>query len=223
MKALLDPEEITQSPASAKKHISPPPKFEMPSSKPPASAKAARARSTRSASPSKIASPVKSKASPRKRQTKAMKEANEANAHAASATLQSALEDAASTVAASPSVDGEKAKAEVGSRVEVKANTKTTHTNVIVEVPAGSPQLPLPDDTEKMLETAKRMVEEAKALDGSTKAARKRKAEEVETDDIDAELPVQPAKKAKVLEEKLKREKVRTRALVGVTATLAIA
>jgi hypothetical protein len=34
---------------------------------------------------------------------------------------------------------------------------------------------------------------------------------------------VQPAKKAKVLEEKLKREKVRTRALVGVTATLAIA
>jgi hypothetical protein len=92
-------------------------------------------------------------------------------------------------------------------------------------MPSGSPQLPLPDDTEKMLETAKRMVEEAKALDGepSTKAARKRKAEEVETDDIDAELPVQPAKKAKVLEEKLKREKVRTRALVGVTATLAIA
>ena len=46
---------------------------------------------------------------------------------------------------------------------------------------------------------------------------------DIETDDIDAELPVQPAKKAKVLEEKLKREKVRTRALVGVTATLAIA
>ena len=57
----------------------------------------------------------------------------------------------------------------------------------------------------------------------SVKAARKRKVEQVETDDIDAELPVQPAKKAKVLEEKLKREKVRTRALVGVTATLAIA
>jgi hypothetical protein len=225
VKALLDPEEIMQSPASAKKHISPPPKFEMPSSKLPASMKAARARSTRSASPSKIASPVKPKASPRKRQTKAMKEANEANAHAASATLQSALEDAASTVAASPSVDDEKVKVEVESRVEVNGETETTHTNVIVEMPAGSPQLPLPDDTEQMLETAKRMVEEAKALDGepSTKAAKKRKVEEVETDDIDAELPVQPAKKAKVLEEKLKREKVRTRALVGVTATLAIA
>jgi hypothetical protein len=225
VKALLDPQEITQSPASAKKHISPPPKFELPASKPTPSTKAARARSTRSASPSKIASPVKSKASPRKRQTKAMKEANEANAQAASATLQSALEDAASTVAPSPSVDGEKVRVEVDSRVEVNGDTETTHTNVTVEMPAGSPELPLPEDTEQMLETAKRMVEEAKALDGepSTKAVRKRKAEEVETDDIDAELPVQPAKKAKVLEEKLKREKVRTRALVGVTATLAIA
>lgn len=154
-----------------------------------------------------------------------MKEANEANAVAASASLQSALEDAVSTIAPSPSVDGEKVKVEVDSRVEVNGDTETTHTNVTVEMPAGSPELPLPEDTEQMLETAKRMVEEAKALDGepSTKATRKRKVEEAETDDIDAELPVQPAKKAKVLEEKLKREKVRTRALVGVTATLAIA
>jgi hypothetical protein len=226
VKALLDPQEITQSPASAKKHISPPPKFEMPASKPPPSAKAARSRSTRSASPSKIASPIKPKASPRKRQTKAMKEANEANAQAASATLQSALEDAASTVAPSPSVDGEKVKVGVEPRVDVNGDTETTRTNVTAQMPAGSPELPLPEDTEQMLETAKRMVEEAKGLENgepSMKAARKRKVEEVETDDIDAELPVQPAKKAKVLEEKLKREKVRTRALVGVTATLAIA
>ena len=232
VKALLDPEEIVQSPASAKKHISPPPKFEMPTSKaslpPPSAKKAARARSTRSASPTKIASPVKNKASPRKpRQTKAMKEANIANAEAASATLQSALDDAASTAAPSPppALDGEKVKVEVDSRVDVNGETETTHTNITVEMPVGSPELPLPEDTEKMLETAKRMVEEAKALDGesSTKVTRKRKVEEVEASDIDAELPVQPAKKAKVLEEKLKREKVRARALVGVTATLAIA
>jgi hypothetical protein len=155
-----------------------------------------------------------------------MKEANEANAQAASATLQSALEDAASTVAPSPSVDGEKVKVEVESTVDVNGDTETTRTNVTVQMPAGSPALPLPEDTEQMLETAKRMVEEAKGLENgepSMKVARKRKVEEVETDDIDAELPVQPAKKAKVLEEKLKREKVRTRALVGVTATLAIA
>ena len=227
VKALLDPEEITQSPASAKKHISPPPKFEMAAAKlPPPSAKGSRSRANRSASPSKIASPVKSKASPRKRQTKAMKAANEANANAASASLQSALEDAASTVAPSPSVDGEKVKVEVDSRVDTNGETETTHTRVTVDMPAGSPELPLPEDTEKMLETAKQMVEEARALDGepsTAKPGRKRKVEEVEASDIDAELPVQPAKKAKVLEEKLKREKVRTRALVGVTATLAIA
>lgn len=226
MKALLDPQEITQSPASAKKHISPPPKFEMPASKPPPSIKAAKSRSTRSVSPSKTASPVKPKPSPRKRQTKAMKEANEANAQAASATLQSALDDAASTVGPLPPPDREKVKVEVESRVDVNGDKETTHTNVTVQMPAGSPELPLPQDTEQVLETAKRMVEEAKGLangEPSVKAARKRKVEEVETDDIDAELPVQPAKKAKVLEEKLKREKVRTRALVGVTATLAIA
>jgi hypothetical protein len=36
-------------------------------------------------------------------------------------------------------------------------------------------------------------------------------------------MPLQPAKKARVLEEKLKREKVRNRAIVGVTAMLGIA
>jgi hypothetical protein len=154
-----------------------------------------------------------------------MKEANIANANAASASLQAALDDAASTIAATPSVDGEKVKVEVESRVDVNGETETTRTLVTVGMPAGSPKLSMPEDTEKMLETAKKMVEEARALDGEAapKTARKRRVEEVENDDIDAKLPVQPAKKARVLEEKLKREKVRTRALVGVTATLAIA
>lgn len=234
IRALLDPTEITQSPASVKKDkkdIASPPPFEMPREKSklkPLTDKSARARSTRSMSPSKIASPVKSKASPRKRQTKAMKEANLANANAASASLQSALDDAASTAAADESpvpdaMDGETVKVEVDQAVEVHGTTETTHTNVTVEMPAHSPDLTLPEDAESMLETARRMVEEAKALESSPKASRKRKVEELEPSDIDAELPIQPAKKARVLEEKLKREKVRTRALVGVTATLAIA
>ena len=161
------------------------------------------------------------KASPRKRQTKADKQAAIANAEAASETLQSALNDAASIAAeeSSPALDGEKVKVEVDQSVDVTGNTETTHTNVTVEMPAGSPNLPLPKDTEKMLETAKKMVEEAKALEGSPKLSRKRKAEEVEPSDIDAELPLQPAKKAKVLEERIKREKVRNRAMVGVVAT----
>lgn len=157
-----------------------------------------------------------------------MKEAAIANANAASETLQSALNDAASVAAeeSSPTVDGpvgEKVKVEVDQSVDVSGNTETMHTNVTIEMPIGSPELPLPRDTEKMLETAKKMVEEAKTLEQSPKVSRKRKVEEAEPSDIDAELPIQPAKKAKVLEEKLKREKVRARALVGVAATLTIA
>jgi hypothetical protein len=185
-----------------------------------------KGRSIRSVSPSKIATPVKAgKASPRKRQTKAMKEANLANANAASAALQSTLDDAASSTAVQGErLDGvETVKVEVDQSVEINGDTETTHTNVTVEMPVGSSELPLPDDTEGMLETAKRMVDSAKTLDSSPKVSRKRKVDEIEPSDIDAEMPVQPAKKAKVLEEKLKREKVRTRALVGVTATLAIA
>ena len=154
-----------------------------------------------------------------------MKEANAANASAASAALQSALDDAVSSTAAQDeSVDGgEIVKVEVDQSVDVNGETETTHTNVTVEMPAGSPELPIPQSPEEILQTAKIMVEKAKTLESSPKVTRKRKIEEVEPSDIDAEMPVQPAKKAKVLEEKLKREKVRTRALVGVTATLAIA
>jgi hypothetical protein len=227
IKALLDNAEIIQSPSSAKKQIASPPAFDMPSGKlklAPSAAK--RARSTRSVSPSKIASPVKaSKASPRKRQTKAMKEANAAHATAASEALQSALDDAVSSTAVQDdSVDGaEIVKVEVEQSVDINGETETTHTNVTVEMPTGLPDLQMPENAEHMLEVAKKMVEQAKTLESSPKMSRKRKVEEIEPSDIDAEMPVQPAKKAKILEEKLKREKVRTRALVGVTATLAIA
>ena len=162
-----------------------------------------------------------------------MKEANAANAAAASETLQAALETAASEPPQSVEPEGkpgaeEKVKIEVEQNVAVQNGVETTTTNVSVEMPAGSPELPLPEDTEAMIEKAKKMVEEAKQLEAantseSGKISKKRKAEEPVDGDLDAALPLQPAKKAKVLEEKLKREKVRNRALVGVTATLAIA
>ncbi|KIW87523.1 uncharacterized protein Z519_11846 [Cladophialophora bantiana CBS 173.52] len=238
IRALLDPTDITQTPSSAKKPIAAPPRFELPAdkAKAPASTKAPRSRATRSSSPAKVASPTKVKASPRKRQTKAQKEANIANANAASATLQSALDDAASVAETeskpespalpSPPVtnpEPEMVKVEVDQSIEVDGATETTHTTVTVDMPVSVPELPLPEDTEKMLETARKMVEEAKALESSPKVSKKRKAQEPEPSDIDAELPAQPVKKARVLEEKLKREKVRTRAIFGVTATLAIA
>ncbi|KAL2399361.1 hypothetical protein ABEF92_003536 [Exophiala dermatitidis] len=238
IRALLDPAELAQTPSSSKKPIAAPPRFEFPEDKtrlaPPT--KTPRSRATRSVSPSKVGSEMKKQASPRKRQTKAQKEANLAHANAASATLQSALDDAASVadtepktespqLSTEPATDGEKVKVQVEESVEVDGTTETTHTNVTVEMPPGSPELPLPEDTEKMLETARRMVQEAKALEDSPKVSRKRKAPEPESEpsDVDQEPSEQPAKRARLLEEKLKKEKVRNRAVLGLTATLAIA
>jgi len=146
-------------------------------------------------------------------------------AREASATLQATLNDATSvTPAPSESVDGEKVTVEVESNVERKGNTETTTTNVKIEMPAGSAELPLPESPEQMIEAAKRMVEEAKKAEGdSSSSASKRKAEELEDDTDEAgDNELQPAKKARLLERELKTEKVRNRAMIGVAATLAL-
>jgi len=146
-------------------------------------------------------------------------------AREASATLQATLNDATSvTRAPSESVDGEKVTVEVESNVERKGNTETTTTNVKIEMPAGSAELPLPESPEQMIEAAKRMVEEAKKAEGdSSSSASKRKAEELEDDTDEAgDNELQPAKKARLLERELKTEKVRNRAMIGVAATLAL-
>ncbi|KAL2221868.1 putative apses transcription factor [Thermoascus aurantiacus ATCC 26904] len=267
VRALLDSREIVQSPSTAKKQITPPPKFEMPpmeptSQLPPAS----RTRSRRSASPSKkLGSPRKS------RQTRSAKEANVAAPTAASATLQSALDTAAST-ADSESVDGaveqngevnveekvaeepeqktetksesketaatevdEKVKEDAENTVEVRKDVEASQTSVSVEMPVSLPEPPPPEDMEKMIAKAKEMVEEATkqqaeaetaaASSSSPNAAKKRKSDELveEGEEQIADVRAQPTKKARVLEEKLRRERVRNRALVGVTATLALA
>lgn len=269
VRALLDPTDIVQSPSSAKKHISPPPKFELPpielsiQLQPPAS----RTRGRRSASPSKIVSPSKKTSSPRKsRQTRAVKEAAVAATNAANASLQSALDTAASTVDAEsvnetvetngevngeekevaveetkreskykirarkavPPATDEKVKIDVESTTEVVDEVETTQTTVSVEMPALLPDLPPAEDTEQMIARAKEMVEEATKLQQdegeSSAASKKRKSDEVEDEeDEKTDTPAQPTKKAKVLEEKLRKERVRNRALVGVTATLALA
>ncbi|KAK2746321.1 Cleavage polyadenylation factor subunit clp1 [Myotisia sp. PD_48] len=123
----------------------------------------------------------------------------------------------------------------VESTVDATPDMETTRTNVFVQMPAGVPELPLPEDTEKMIATAKEMVEEATKLqeeveeDGEpiTDLAKKRKAgdlADIDEDEEDANSPDgQAPKRAKLLEDRLKRERVRNRALIGVTATLAVA
>lgn len=244
VKALLDPTDIVQSPSSAKKQITAPPKYDMALDKvklPPPDRAPANRGSTRlrSASPSKIASPTKqSKASPRKRQTKAQKEAAIANANAASASLQSALDDAVSNVGgessssvvesqqntpatSSPSLGDVKVK--VDQDVEVRGDTEVTHTNVTIEMPQGSPKPGVPQDIESTIGAAKEIVEKVVQLETAPKVSKKRKFDDVEPSDLDSELPQQAAKRARVLEEGLKREKVRNRALFGVAATLTVA
>lgn len=269
VRALLDPTDIVQSPSSAKKQITPPPKFDMPPIEAPIqlSAAATRLRRGRSASPSKRA------ASPRKpRTTRATKEANVAATNAANASLQSSLEaDAGSangTVEQSVEVDEEETKSEVVEKPRTTTRSKkaaapvekeeeeeeekkvkvdveesvdkgkdaqTKQTTFSVEMPVKFlPDAPSAEDTEQMIAKAREMVQEAvdsKATEevpaeSSSRGAQKRKTDDLSKDSEDEETKAastQRVKRAKVLEEKLKRERVRNRALVGVTAAFALA
>ena len=235
IRALLDEAPVPLENKKAKA-ISPPPKFiftgnDDRTSLPPPTQTPARGRGRpRAASPSKTPG-NKSLASPRKpRTTKAAKEANAASAREASASLQTALDSAASHADTESvdgdkvAVDGDKVTVEVDSAIEVNGDTEITHTKVRVEMPANSPDLPLPESTEDMIAKAKEMVEEARKMEGeSSSSALKRKADDLddeEDEEKDAEL--QPAKKARLLEQEVKKQRVRQRALIGVAATLAI-
>ncbi|EER24963.1 hypothetical protein D8B26_007544 [Coccidioides posadasii str. Silveira] len=137
------------------------------------------------------------------------------------------------TIPVKKSTDHVKVSVESETIVDTTEDLETSRTNVTVEVPDGLPELPMPNDTEEMIAKAKEMVEEAVRLqegqegtgNPSPKASRKRKVEAtIEEGEEDTEnIPTQPAKKARLLEERLRRERVRNRALIGVTATLAIA
>jgi hypothetical protein len=286
VRALLDPTDIVQSPSSAKKQITPPPKFEIPADEP---VLGQRNRRGRSASPSKLSSPRKSRA------TRVTKDVTSTpSTTAANANLQSALDITAAildadTIPELGAIDGEtevkgsgspskkprarkskrgttaepeeeaqeetkeqkkekkktekkeKKKEEMEeikeeSAVEVAVDSKatedvkTTQTTVSLDMPFSLPEVPSAAETEDMIAQAKSMVEEAiKAqaegtlTESSVKVVtKKRKSEEDEDEETSAESS-QRAKKAKILENKLKQERVRNRSIFGVSVAFALA
>ena len=227
--ALLDSSAVTQPDDMQKgthqKAISTPPKFKFtagdkahlppPNGTTPARAGTPKARGRpRGASPVKDASPVKAST---KKPTKKQKEAA---AKEASEALNAQINGTAS---AAERASSEKVKVNIESTTEAHGDLETTTTNVQIEMPKGTAELPLPDNPEEMIATAKKMVEEAKKMDGTNgPSSSKRKAEELDDDDEEADEELPPAKRARLAEQKLKTARVRQRALVGVAATLAI-
>jgi len=185
---------------------------------------APRKQEQRSASPAK--SPRKT-ASPRKRAPRATSvaksDASEASepAKKASKALQSLTNGASATPS---TVADDVVRVEVDETVEKENDLETTHTIVKVEIPAHHPDLALPENTDDMIAKAKEMVEEATKLEEKKKRSRptKRKAGEAELEDGEpAEGSSSRAKKARMAET-LRKERVRSRALIALTASVAI-
>ena len=182
----------------------------------------------RAASPSKSATPSIKNGSPRKqRVTKASREANAASSREANASLQDAL-DKSAEAAESESVNGDKPAEEkkailkiVSERV-INGTEETKNTGLEFHLPGGTANVPVPEDPEKMIAEAKEMVDQVQKIDGESSRTSKRKAEELDEGSDEEGVGEHAAKKAKVLQQKLKTERVRNRALIGVTATLVI-
>jgi len=226
IKALLDNAPIEVNPQKENsprpKTISSPPPFLMPTQSLAAPTPSRVGRPRRSASPSKIASPKKAAASTRGRKS-VKAESVEPTTKQSNKSLQEALKSAAVDDPTTPVTKEEPVvRVTVDTDVEVKDDVEVTHTHVEVEMPAGLPELPLPEDTEAMIAKAKEMVEAAMESTGAGPSnPKKRKADEVEVEDDDEAGEAAPAKKVKA-EADLKKERIKTRALIGLSATLAI-
>jgi hypothetical protein len=237
IEALLDPTPIEKGNKDRHTtHIQMPPSYD-PSAAPSASLDApklrasTRARSTRSASPSKMVTPGRKMATPRKPrakkatevvQTEEMEIVETTSGASAASALQHVTENADGDERAQETV-----RIEVQETIEKDGDIETKTTNVKVDVPANHPELREPEDPADLIKQAKAMVEEANKLDGvdTTKGAvSKRKAEALGEDEV-AGRPQRPAKLARThstIEQKLMKEKVTRRALVGVAVMTAI-
>ena len=242
--ALLDNKPIEVNTANMKdssspKSIASPPAFLLPNESlaPPSSLASeptpSRGRPRRAASPSKIASPKKAAGSTRGRKTVKKSDSVEPSPNVTATPSVSKHHAKTNGEVREEPEQEEVVKVKVDTDVEVKGDVETTHTHVEVEVPAGSSELPLPEDTEAMIARAKEMVAAAVKADAEaapvTSKKSKRKAEALvsEEDGAGDVSEASPAKKVrtetvKETETRLQKEKVQKRALIGISATLAL-
>jgi hypothetical protein len=214
-----------------------------------ASGTAQRSRAKRSTSPAKSqASSVQGGqisprkiATPRKRGPRggSAKPEDKTAVEKSSKALHDGLQNGVSVTSGAPGSDEVKVAAQ--ETVQKTQDAKITKTTVSVTMPAGHPDLLIPDSLEGVVEKAKEMVEEANKHDAAkaaavasastaptkaTGAGKKRKASSSLTkdgEDAEGSEKKEAAKRQKTgLEEQLVTERVRSRALLGLTATLAI-
>lgn len=257
IEALLDPAPIEKgNKDKVNTHIQQPPKFDLDNAvlaHLPTHTNlrtSTRARSTRSVSPSKVATtPSRKIATPRKPRTtrgaaksEIMKaeELLESSASKAASALQNVIANGGEDESvAEESVNGEVKEVEtqetevnnvkegtvhieVQETVETTGDVETKTTKVNIDVPHSHAELPEPEDPAKMLEDARRMVAEARKVEGGSSStvakSSKRKADEiVEEDELVAARPSKAARVAYTTEQKLAKEKVTRRAFVGLT------
>lgn len=152
----------------------------------------------------------------------------------ASSALQNIIENGTtvSESVASESVSGEvkeqeTVRIEVQETVEQNGEVETKTTNVKIDVPADHLELREPEDATELIRQATAMVEEANKLDGDAAkmTTSKRKAEELEDEDevdVRPQRPVKLARTVSTVEQKLAKEKVTRRAMVGIGVMAAI-
>ncbi|KAL8953156.1 MAG: hypothetical protein Q9222_000977 [Ikaeria aurantiellina] len=227
--ALLDPKPVETESDNPSKGITSPPKYvftanDKTSFPPPRSRASTPGRGP--GRPRRAGSPMKSEkaGSPRKqRVTKSAKAEDAANTKAAAASLQNALNEV-NYMPGDTAEDDPTVKLELNETTQVNGDVETTTTNIKVDLPGGmAAEVPPEGQTKEIIMEAKAVVDAARKLEGeSSKASKKRKAEHLDEDSDEADRQLQPAKKARLAEQELKKERVRNRALFGVAATLAI-
>lgn len=245
--ALLDADEIavTNAVDSPQKKIIAPPKFEPRESSELASPPASISRSTRAR---RSASPTKKRviASPRKRSSKTAAQTAQDDLPATITESAGELATPAPSTAAddiiietterepaivlAPMEEEPKVQVKVDQDVKIFRGVETTHTTIEIDLPVSAQ--PSPEDAKRMIEEAKTMVAAATAEAAASSASStkiKRKAEDISTapEEEGSDLATadsQPDRRAKKVktEVQLRKERVRNRALVGLSATLAI-